>query len=81
MKRIRSGVIDISVHVRAFAAEMETVGATNETLFVLFGADAARLLKKHWGRTFPRFVAMPHYAVSGSAESWATETLHRMNPN
>ena len=43
MRRIRTEQIDLSRHIADFKTETKLIGATRESLFVLFGGDVSRL--------------------------------------
>ncbi|MFN0279736.1 MAG: hypothetical protein ACKVRN_14235 [Pyrinomonadaceae bacterium] len=77
-KRIRNGELDILRHTRDFVTEMNDIGADQGSLFILFGGLVAELFKKYLAGHYPYFVACQHYAVYGSKETWASETLERL---
>lgn len=80
MQRIRRTDINLQKHISEFRIEMNDLGATDRTLFVLFGNDVANLFKENLGRLFPKNVLCRHYAYRISGDKWAAETLNRIKP-
>lgn len=78
-KRIKSGELDIAKHVETFHQEMADVGADENSLFILFGGLVQELFGNYLSTSFPRHLACRHYAVYGSSEMWAKDTLQRLN--
>lgn len=62
--KIKSGEIDIAKHVNVFQTEMEDLGATRNTLFILFGHETYTHFKKYLGLTYPNFVMSKHYSYA-----------------
>ena len=58
--------------------EMNDIGATKNSFFILFGGLVSDLFKKYLVDSFPHYVSCQHYAVYGSSETWASETLERL---
>lgn len=77
-KRIRSGDLDINRHISDFVTEMKDIGATESPFFILFGGLVSELFTKYLAGDYPLYVSCQHYAVYGSSETWASETLERL---
>ncbi len=67
--KIKSGEIDIAKHVSLFKTEMKDVGATQNTLFILFGNEAYQHFKKHLGSSYPNFVLSKHYSYAYATDA------------
>lgn len=67
--KIKSGEIDIAKHVSLFKTEMEDVGATQNTLFILFGNETYQHFKKHLGSSYPNFVLSKHYSYAYATDA------------
>ena len=82
--KIKTGEIDIAKHVAIFQTEMEDVGATRNTLFILFGNEAYTHFKKYLGTTYPNFVMSKHYSYAYAPDAkivdeiWSTLEKHSL---
>lgn len=76
MGRIRRNEIDIHRHVSSFQKEIFDIGADESSQFILFGGHVSDLFRKYLGKGYPKHISVRHYAVYGSAESWAHDTLN-----
>ncbi len=74
-KRIKSGELDIQKHIEAFEIEMSNIGADRRTHFILFGGLVDEIFTRYLSSRFPLHLSCQHYAVYGSSESWAKNTL------
>lgn len=77
-KKIKSGELDINHHVDAFKTEMKDVGASKDSLFILFGKIVEETFKKYLADSFPKYIACEHFAVYGSSEDWAEKALSKL---
>jgi len=75
VRQVKSGEIDICEQIRLFKKEMETVSASGQTLFILFGRDVKRLFESHLSKSFPRFVHLRHYSSRGTDTGWEEDAL------
>jgi hypothetical protein len=76
-QRIQDGAIDVQHHLATFREEMRDIGATDRTLFVLFGQPVTRLFRKHLALIYPNNVSCVHYSMYGTGFSdaeWVAKT-------
>ncbi len=64
-KQLLTGQLHVLSHVETFYDEMKDLGATNRTLFILFGREATKLFNMYLAAKYPNHVSCPHYSMYG----------------
>jgi len=80
-KEIKQGNLNISEQVNNLVEELNLVGVTNKTKFIIFGDTARNLYDEYYERYFPenKVYYLKHYSSRGTDKNWVEYVWNRLN--
>jgi hypothetical protein len=79
LSKIKRGEIDVREHVQSFREEMDTIGATSNSLFILFGKAVHSIFSEHLSSNYPNSVFCEHYSSTKWTDAkWLDQTWGKL---